>query len=73
MPEEKTMSRPLPEKPEDAQFEASSGLGDKRGSVSASGDDPHTKALTRKLLFKLDTRYAKIKSRRLDILNGLNV
>jgi hypothetical protein len=60
MAEEKVTREPLAEKPEDAQFETSSQVlpGDKAGSISASVNDANTKALTRKLLWKLDTRYA---------------
>lgn len=59
---EKIVSEPVTEKPEDThnEYETSSQVlrGDEAGSVSVLPDDAHTKALTRKLLWKLDTRYA---------------
>ncbi|KIW32027.1 uncharacterized protein PV07_03606 [Cladophialophora immunda] len=60
MAEEKVARDPVVEKPEETQneFETSSQVlpGDKTGSATALGDDAQTKALTRKLLWKLDTR-----------------
>jgi hypothetical protein len=60
MAEEKVAHKPMAEKPDDAQFETSSQVPSvhKSGSVSALADDANTQALTRKLLWKLDTRYA---------------
>ena len=61
MVEEKVTKGPVAEKPDDFEheFETSSQVlpSDKIGSASALEDDAHTKALTRKLLWKLDTRY----------------
>ncbi|ETI22534.1 hypothetical protein G647_06609 [Cladophialophora carrionii CBS 160.54] len=58
MAEEKVAHEPMAEKPDDAQFETSSQApsAHKNNSVSALDDDAHTRALTRKLLWKLDTR-----------------
>lgn len=44
------------EKPDDVQNEF--GTNDRGVSVAALTEDPNAKALTRKLLWKLDTRYA---------------
>ncbi len=59
--DEKVVAEPVSEKPDDVQneFETSSQVnaGDKAASASRLTDDAHTKALTRKLLWKLDTRY----------------
>jgi len=53
---------PAAEKPEDLQTEFGSTVqpDGKAGSMSLSADDAHVEALTRKLLFKLDTRYALV-------------
>ena len=58
MPEEKLAPKLWAEKSEDAQLETSSQppAADKDGSISVLDADTNTKALTRKLLFKLDTR-----------------
>ena len=60
MAEQKVAQEPVAEKPEDARFETSSQVASagKADSALALSDDANTKALTRKLLFKLDTRYA---------------
>jgi hypothetical protein len=60
--EAKVDSELVGEKPEDVQneFELASQVlaGDKNGSIPGLDGDAHTKALTRSLLWKLDTRYA---------------
>lgn len=57
MVDEKAAVDPMAEKPEDLQNEFETSSKDKAAVVSVLNEDADTKALTRKLLWKLDSRY----------------